>query len=153
MHISGFLFEGPPITEADIDELEQSLGVALPTSYRAFLLRHNGGRPIPENIFGDDRSGSMLNHFFSVKDDEDVYSTIVVQRDMFKDRIPFDLLPIGIDAGGSRVCMGITPENYGKIYFWAMYDEAGPGRKPWRRNIRLVANDFDEFLATFRAEP
>ena len=153
MPISGFDFEGPPITEADIDELEQSLGVELPASYRAFLLRHNGGRPTPEDVFGDDHSGSVLNHLFAVKDDEDIYSTIAHQRFAFEDRIPPDLLPIGIDAGGNRVCMGITPKNHGKIYLWVMDDEAGPGRKPWRRNIRLIADDFDEFLATFRAEP
>jgi cell wall assembly regulator SMI1 len=153
MPISGFDFEGPPINESDLDELERTLGVALPASYRAFLLRHNGGRPTPEDIFGDDHFGSMLNLFLSVKNDEDVYHTIAHLRFAFEGRVPADLLPIGVDAGGSLVCMGITPENYGKIYFWAMDDEAGPGRKPWRRNIWPVADNFDEFLATFRAEP
>ena len=152
MPIRGCEFTGPPITEADIDELEQTLGVELPASYRAFLLRYNGGRPIPDG-FGDDRFGSLMDSFFSVKNDENVYDTITVQRDLFKDRIPSDLLPIGIDAGGSRVCMGITPENYGKIFFWAMYDEAGPGRKPWRRNIGLIADNFDDFLESFNDEP
>ena len=48
--------------------------------------------------------------------------------------------------------MGIASNNHGQIFFWAKEGEAGPDRKPWRRNIWLVARDFDEFLASFRAE-
>jgi len=151
MPISGFEYSGPPIGENDIDELEQKLGVTLPPDYRAFLLRTNGGRPVPEDAFGDEDTGSMMNMFYAVKH-ERISFTIAQEKRAFRSRIPEDLLPIGDDAGGSQICIGIGPDNYGKVYFWRMYDEEDldEGEKPDYRNVHLVSETFSEFLDTFR---
>jgi hypothetical protein len=36
-----------PIEEADFDALEKRLGVRFPRQYRNWLLKHNGGQPVP----------------------------------------------------------------------------------------------------------
>jgi len=150
MPISGFEDSGPPIEEKDVAELERKLGVTLPPDYRAFLLRTNGGRPTPEDAFGDEEFGSILDMFYAVKHEEP-YSTICHQQRASRNRIPEDLLPIGYDAGSNEVCIGIGPDNYGKVYFWSMDDEEDleEGEKPDYRNVYLLTETFDEFLDTF----
>ena len=70
MPISAFEDSGPPIEEREIAELEHTLGVTLPPDYRTFLLRTNGGRPVPEDAFGDDDTGSIMAMFHAVKHDD-----------------------------------------------------------------------------------
>jgi cell wall assembly regulator SMI1 len=45
-----FTESGPPLTEERLQGAERRLGVTLPDEYRAFLLRHNGGRPHPSTL-------------------------------------------------------------------------------------------------------
>lgn len=150
MPISGVEYGGPPITTADVDRLEKTMRVQFPASYREFLVTHNGGRPEPEEVFGDLESGSMMNLFYSVSHDN-ISATLAQQQLAFQDRIPDDLLPIGADMGGSQVCMGIGPDNHGKIYFWSVDDER-PSSKRTRRNIWLLADDFASFVETFHED-
>ena len=39
-----------PLTASDLDGLESRLKITLPSDYRAFLLKHNGGHPIPSRF-------------------------------------------------------------------------------------------------------
>ena len=151
MPISGVKFTGPPITIEDIAQLEKTLTVKLPGAYRDFLLQYNGGRPTPEDTFGVGNSGSLMSVFYAVKEDDPSH-TIAHQRFVYEERIPSDLLPIAVDMGGSQVCMGIAPANYGQIFFWAIYDEPRPEDKDQHANIWKLADDFASFLETFREE-
>jgi hypothetical protein len=47
-----------------------------------------------------------------------------------------ELLPIGYDPGTSSLCLAISAENYGKVYFWSGVDDQS----------YFVANSFTEFL-------
>ncbi len=152
MPISNFRDSGPPIDVQAISRLEDHLGFELPADYRAFLLRTNGGRPYPEDTFNDEQGtlakGSTMSEFLSVEH-EDITSTIAQERLAFEDRVPADLLPIGFDMGGSLVCIGIGPENYGQVFFWAMEDEVDKGETPDYRNVWRLARTFDEFIEGF----
>ena len=151
MPISGVKFAGPPITPGDIEQLEKAINVEFPAAYREFLLKYNGGRPTPEDAFGEGDSGSIMGEFYSVKHDKQA-NTIAHQRHAFDERIPADLLPIAVDMGGNQVCIGTAPDNRGKIYFWSMVDEPRPEDEDKRANIRLLADDFVSFLDTFCEE-
>lgn len=61
--------------------------------------------------------------------------------------MPTGILPIGHDPGGNYICIALTDENYGQIYF---YDHEEPnedsnGNVNWN-NLYLVAKSFSEFL-------
>ena len=151
MPIDEFRKSGPPVTEDDIKELERAIGATLPVQYRSFLLRTNGGVPHPQEAFGvrgDRDGGSMLGLFYSLSHEHSSCTLMHTWR-AFEGRIPSDLLPIAGDAGDNQICIGIEARNHGKLYLWDMENEAGPGKKPWRRNIRLVADSFNEFLDSF----
>ena len=65
-----------PLSAEDVQAIEAQIGVRLPDDYKAFLLRHNGGRPRPnafpiqglannpfgviQNLLWDRRSGGIM---------------------------------------------------------------------------------------------
>lgn len=153
MNIDEFKHSGPPIGEDDIRALEKLLGQKLPAQYRTFLLRQNGGSPQPQEAFcgyGDKDKGSVLGIFYAVVH-EDYGCRIEYGLGAFEKRIPSDLLPIGAAAFGDQVCIGLSGKGRGKIFLWMRSDE-DPRRwklRPWRKNIRCIADSFDEFLASF----
>ena len=154
MPIDEMEFVGDPITEADLDAVEQALGVKLPAPYRAFLLMHNGGRPSPDGFdFADHEEGSLLNTFYSVKCTEEEFDLEINARG-WRARVPNDLIVIGNDAGGNLVCIGVEGKRYGKVYFWSLEDETDPRDPTNYENVWLCAEDFDQFLASFQdSEP
>jgi hypothetical protein len=139
-----------PTNEHEIGELERVLDIRLPSDYRSFLLRHNGGRPEPSSFFaylgpyGDSRSHECVNRFLALYDGE--YSNLKKYIKSYKDRIPVDFLPIARDPFGNLICLAVAGPDYGKVFFWDHELEADEGETPDYRNISFVANSFDEFL-------
>jgi len=139
---------GIQLAERDIVALENSLGVRLPSSYRSFLLKYNGGRPTPEyfpiqNYAPSDFGGIQL--FFGLKwkikscnlDWE--YSTM-------SGRFPGDFLPIAGDDTGNLLCMklkGGQGTDEGVILYWDHEDEHSP---PTHDNLFFVARSFEALL-------
>lgn len=139
-----------PITDADLDRVEETIAAKLPSAYRAFLLAHNGGQPTPDGFPFDDEPGSLVNFFFAVNHPK---RTLDVTRNYNAGkRFGVDLLPIAIDAGGSYVLLGIRGERYGKVYFWSLEDEPDPtdATTDDEEHVWLVAESFDEFIESFR---
>ena len=56
---------------------------------------------------------------------------------------------IGVDAGGSGVCLGIHGDRYGKVYFWSVEDAPEPPDPTSYENTWLVADSFDAFVESF----
>ena len=60
------------LSAAELDELEARLDASLPESYRAFLMKHNGGRPHPAMYL----HGRRLDQFLSVHDAPETYGNL-----------------------------------------------------------------------------
>jgi cell wall assembly regulator SMI1 len=139
---------GKKITEKDIVELEQRLEMSLPSDYRQFLLRVNGGQPEPNAFPIRDSprdTHGLLDRLFSV-DDKDTDYDILDNAEVFRDRVPSDLLPIAFDPGGNLICLAVRGENRGKIYFWDHNNESLPRKTSDYHNVYFVANDFTELI-------
>lgn len=145
-----------PLTEADIQQVEQEINVRFPDQYRQFILQYNGGRPIP-NVFmiPDDRipgQSSMLDWFYCI-DLSDEYNHLLRNLDVFRDRMPSDCVPIGCDPGGNQICLIVSGAQTGKIYFWDHEEEADEGEIPTYRNMYLIAESIDDLLNNKLMEP
>jgi hypothetical protein len=140
---------GPSISDQDLAALERELGVRLPDDYREFMLVHNGGRPEPADfpIPGEPvpDSWSTLQFFLSLNGQE-YYTDLGWHLDMFRDRVPAELLPIAYDPGGNLVCLGIRGEHRGTVFFWDHELEAEEDKEPDYRNLSFVAESFTAFL-------
>lgn len=135
-----------PLREADLRALEQRLGITLPLEYRNFLLQHNGGHPTP-NVFSiaacpiDDQG--VLTQMLSISDGEE---TLLNYVDMYADRIPPNLLPIGFDPGSNLICISVSGADRGNVYFWAHDFEASEDEGPNYDNVYFVADNFDHLI-------
>lgn len=105
-----FKFSEPPITKADLENLEQKIGVELPESFKGFYLANNGG--YTTHRFIDD---SSIQEFIPIK-----YGKKTITNTLEKLRwagiIPEGYLPFAYDPGSWHFCIQLQGENKGAIY-------------------------------------
>lgn len=108
----------PPLTTADIEEVERRIGAVLPADLRDFYLRHNGGHLVPPCFVDDDgvlevqlvlymKSGNASSGF------EETYEGLVLNTPEF----PRGFIPFAVDQGGDYFLFSIRKEDYGSISF------------------------------------
>jgi hypothetical protein len=144
----------PALSENDLRAAEQQLRIELPRDYRAFLLAHNGGRPMPNRfpIIGN-RSGNqgILDWLFGLHTDR--HYNLLRTATAARGRVPSDLLPIGEDPGGNLICLSISGPNRNKVFFWTLEDEVDEDEPPAYSNVYFVANNFTELLGSLTDPP
>ncbi|MEX2114857.1 MAG: SMI1/KNR4 family protein [Pirellulales bacterium] len=136
-----------PISEAEVRTLEADLGVTLPQDYVEFLLQYNAAymqHPVEFRVReqGPFVEGGTFDRCLGiVKEWPECESgwNIDTNVEALDQRIPAGLVPIA-DSGTDPICIGVTADNYGKIYLWDSVDEGADD------NTYLVADSFTEFL-------
>lgn len=132
------------IETSTIDKLEKNLAITLPSQYREFLKKYNGGYPTPDGFFLKDKSdGSSIDRFLGI--DVGEHSNLEKYLDIYKDRIPKNLFPIAHDPGGNLIVIGLSGDTSDKIYFWD-HEREPDGYEPGMSNVHLIADSFEEFL-------
>jgi hypothetical protein len=156
----------PVLTEADIAAFEHENKVLLPADYRAFMLKHNGGEPSPE--WFDYSDGTEVLHtgvqeFFAIYTKPEAETGLSANLNLARQcgtykrmetpRMPEELIPIGDDGGSNKICLCVSGEHTGCIYYWdhemectggGTYEDGTPVTM-WD-NCHFVANSFTEFL-------
>lgn len=105
------------IKEETLIKFESTLGHILPAGYRDFLVKYNGGPPSPnyfEITAGDNIS--KIHHFYGIHDGPE-YLRLDVTNELLKDRLPHNMIAIADDPFGNYICIGLSQDNLGKIYF------------------------------------
>lgn len=134
------------LSEERLKAFEDAIGIVLPMDYREFLKQTNGGRPVPNGFWiVEGRDGSQVYQFYGLHDGLRWFS---IDGYIGEDRhgIPQGLLPIGDDGVGNILCIGISEDLKGAIYF--VDHEIHPSGHPdsWK-GITSVGESFSEFLA------
>lgn len=131
------------LSEEALRRFEFEIGALLPEQFREFLLKHNGGKPVPSDFkISDNEGNSCLHHVYGLHDGPD-YSNIASNHRVFKGRIPNELLAIADDPFGNQICIGIKKKYLGRIYFWDHEEES---RFFKFKGTTLLAHTFDDFL-------
>jgi hypothetical protein len=133
-------------TPGQIQAIEEQIGFELPDDYRRFLAEVNGGRPQPREFEGPNGNGSVM-HFFFTADPAAPYYVITSEIEMYEDRIPKGLLPIGGDPFGNLVLLDLGARSVGSVYFWEHEEENMEGDPYWD-NISFIAPSFTEFIGS-----
>jgi hypothetical protein len=133
------------LIKADVNLLEQKLGVNLPSEYKNFLLLHNGGHP-EKDIYNclNITFSSDLDRFYAFYEGEN--SNLLKEIYMYGDRLPKGFLPIAHDSGSNKVCICVDGPAYGKVYFWDFKKAVPYGEEPILDNMYLIANNFTDFI-------
>lgn len=105
------------ISNSDVDELEATYNVKLPTLYRNHLLQHNGGRCRPKTftfIENGQESSSEIDWFLALYKGE--FDNLIKYIQMYKideQRLPERLFPIAHDSGGNLICISCSGSDFG----------------------------------------
>jgi hypothetical protein len=155
----------PVLTEADVAAFEQENKVLLPADYRECLLKHNGGKPSPrwfDYSDGTELTGSAVQEFYAIYTKPETETGLSYNLNLARNcctykrmgapRMPNELIPIGADGGDNQICLCVSGEHTGCIYYWdhelectgGTYEDGTPVTM-WE-NCFFVANSFTEFL-------
>lgn len=134
----------PPVNEEQVVAFERELGRPLPPQYRQFLLLYNGGRPQKDTFVVSGADDEDIVDFFYGIGINNIYD-LLENREIYESRIPEELLPIAGDPGDNQICISLTSDNYGKMYFWDHELEFTPDQA-----ITPLADSFDEFIGSLR---
>jgi hypothetical protein len=140
------------ITETELSLFESALKVKLPEDYRQFLLTHNGGSPRPScfrvNIDGFE-SITAIERILCL-DPEERYS-LQKYLNIYKNRIPSNLLPIATELSVDLICLSVSGDDYGTIYLWDHNWEVTES-KPDYSNVHYLAASFSKLLDMLYSE-
>jgi hypothetical protein len=118
---------GVPLQESDVAAFERELGSPLPSDYREFLLRRNGGRfdppvlfPLPTEEYSD---RMVLFYVYGLLRPPDAYHSDLRRKlEVHSGRIPRGTLPIA-DDGDNLLLLDLEGERRGKLYLWIRDEE------------------------------
>lgn len=134
------------LTGLDIELLEEKLGVFLPPEYKNFLFLHNGGHPEKDCYPMVSRilKGADIAWFYAFYDGE--HENILKEAYRCKGIIPETFLPIARGSGGNEICLGISGNVLGQLYFFIRHWEIDENGRPLPDEMCKIANTFNEFI-------
>jgi hypothetical protein len=155
-----------PLSSEDIAEIEGLFGHALPADYRAFVSEY--GRGAFANLVRCNITASRfvyLGIFYGSGQDVISPTHFKWAVKMLCYRMPPTLMPIVDTAGGEgQICLGLSGEEYGKVYFWDRAEgwegEADDYRRQGKtypehlkfQNVTLLAESFEQFVLSLVVE-
>lgn len=146
-----------PITLERLNAVEARIGARLPEQYRSFLLKYNGGRPVPSGFAYTHPTGSyadsLVDWFLAIYDGpNDNWESYYRIYKIDAKRLPDELIPIAHDPFGNLVCISVGREDYGTVCFWDHVHESdfASGEPATSPNVHRIADTFDELLTGLR---
>lgn len=142
-------------SEQQIQELEQTTGISLPSEYKEFLLSFGTlGFHDQEIAFYPVKSPALyveggteipIVNFYGLEHDEDDISVLSAR---YKGRLPDEMMPIAECPGGDQLSIGLKNEASGRIYYWNHNKEkmqVNLQGEMWAA-LTLISYTFNEFM-------
>lgn len=144
-----FITSNPPVATEQISQVQRVLGNDLPEPYVAFLHAQNGGRlePNESELAEAHHLGVGVIEFFGIGQSPD----LLERHRFYQGRVPGDLLPIADAEGGNLICLALTGEHRGAVFFWDHEWESEEDEPPRYENVHRIAPDFDTFVAALQS--
>jgi hypothetical protein len=147
---------GLPITKVDLEALELAVGVTLPSDYKAFLMKCNGGSlypfafelKVPEWNFSSEHVHS-LDQLYEIKE---IYRRSQFKIDSTLRNIPPGRIAIGSTVSELTITLNVTEKRYGQIEAWVR-DINNVWGEGTNRIIVPLAASFTDFLGMLRDLP
>ena len=143
----------PPATREIVDEFEATLPAPLPADYKEFLAARNGGNPEPNWWPPElDRGPAGVRLFHALGEVKRSYS-LTAHRETFDGRIPEHLLSVGHDEGGGQICVELTGDDRGSVWFYNPGLEYDEGDEPDPELLTRVCDSFTDLLDRLEPTP
>lgn len=137
------------VNEEEIKLFEKRYNVTLPPDYKQFLLENNGGKPEVRRFeTKDGKMTSSLMILFPLSEDAQPNLISVYNEFNQKGIIPPNFLAIGDDPIENKICISISGNNFGAVYYWSldMEDVHEDNYIPTETNFSIVAESFTDFM-------
>jgi len=123
------------------------------TNILIFLKKYNGGY-VEDAISNYHKNGEqkfLVTSLFGLGLESNL--DLLSQLRMYENRVPFNCIPIGGDAGGNIVCLNLSSGKYGYIYFWNHEKEVEfELGKMTINDLYFIANSFTEFFNSLKKD-
>jgi hypothetical protein len=129
---------GPRISEIELRRFERDAKLVLPSDYRTFLLKHNGGRPVPADFMltlGSEPEHWRVHFFFGLNDPEES-CCLRWNWVMTSATRPAGTLPIASDEGGNMLYLRWDDPDKGQCAFRS--HSVGWAARPACSYLRLI---------------
>lgn len=127
--------------ENKIMQFEKEYGISLPSQYKNFLMKYNGGYT-PMTKFSIEDDSSSMEGFYGIGE-VDMSLDKSYKSKYIPEWIEQGLLPITMDYFGNNIVIGVGKENEGIIYF-ADHEEGN--------RLIFLAEDLKSFFASCHSE-
>ncbi len=136
----------------DIRQIELDVGCSLPTNYIEFLMDCGGfSRYDYDTTFTFQRPGNIVDEaslavIYGVLPGHG--SDILLNYRTYKDRMPYNLIPIATDMGPGEICISLYGRDKESVYYWDRYleEDGEDGKEPGYSNLFLIAKSLDDFI-------
>lgn len=132
----------PPAPPERIAAIERAYGAALPTAFRAFLLRHDGGEADCATLELAGGRSTTVSRFYSTQEGES-YS-LFEGLDFHDEFFPQHFRPIAETGDGDKFLIATGGTWRGKVFFY-YHDRPSPKAIPEAADVELIADDFTAF--------
>jgi hypothetical protein len=133
------------VSMQEMDRVESTLGCSLPQLYRDFVAAYAGSYFRRAAVFGVSTANALYAKFSLAGISGFGAGLPRVLRSL--DYVPKDLLPIVATEPTGYVCIGVSPDHFGKVFVCVM--DLWDGEDAWSATMP-VARSFDAFLAKLR---
>ena len=146
-----------PLTDSEIQQLEEDFQLLFLPDYKWLLKRYGSFgfnkwiefeflAKVPPYI-SDLNIGHFSTFFGSGIDKDYLLFSLRFNIELYRDMFLQDFIPIGDDGSGDIICMSLTEDNIGSIYYW--YHEAEEDDK----TLYLIAESLRDFLLKLKVNP
>ncbi|KOC79049.1 SMI1/KNR4 family protein [Bacillus velezensis] len=107
-----------PISNEEIQEVENTLQVKFPKDYLKYVKSYSGATPTPETFDFEGRKGIAFGYLHSFHEDSESYIINVSNR--YRDgRMPDKVIPIADDVFGNEICFDFRKNHSNPpLVFW-----------------------------------
>lgn len=161
------------LTEDEIANIEREVGHGLPSLYREFLNKYGASRFRTLMLFKPARrlpptiSKAGWDYISSLYGKEPKGRTmcdLLVRLRYYRGRMPDSIIPVGDNGLGNQICIGVSGEASGKIFYWDRNNEFDedeyledheppvPRDLLWQ-NVHPIADSFEDFLQRLEIDP
>lgn len=108
-----------PVSDDSVCAFETLIRAKLPTSFLNFLKSNNGGE-IEDGFFKlsiNTEDTDRVQLFYGLHSGPE-YSRLDSCFKAFRGRVPEGFIPIGCDPFGNQICLSVSGDDVGSIWFW-----------------------------------
>jgi cell wall assembly regulator SMI1 len=134
------------ITDADLEDVERSLGFTFPQEVRHHYLQYNGGSPT-RYLFKKGDMVYVVHQFLPIKYGKHRFEESFYNLKIKAEILPKHLIPFAVDPGGDYYCFSVRKDDNGSVWIYRGDYSDNPDKA-----VEFLAGSFNQFLESMETD-